>query len=206
MLPTLHLKWERWKYNKTFEVWVSTFGNVRNHSKAPIAPVVGQNGYCWYKVGGSKTQYVLAHRLVMLTWRPTPEAETLTVDHLNHNKRDNSLYNLEWVTFEENQRRAKEDFLDEYVIIHGHKKEKKKPHLLPTIVNLTKKENGQQFIVHKDSMEDMIKVEAAYLGKISGFSRDRFHEILEAFWTGKIPRNTTKTWCGITFEAAYENN
>ena len=45
----------------------------------------------------------------MLTWKPIPDAENLTVDHLNHNKRDNSLINLEWVTFVENQARAKRD-------------------------------------------------------------------------------------------------
>ena len=53
----------------------------------------------------------------MLTWRPIPNAEELTVDHLNHNKRDNSLENLEWVTKEENLRRAAEDLI---------KKDKKK--------------------------------------------------------------------------------
>ena len=32
-------------------------------------------------------------------------------DHLNHNKRDNSLTNLEWVTKEENWRRAESDYI-----------------------------------------------------------------------------------------------
>ena len=49
----------------------------------------------------------------MFTWRPIPNAEALTVDHLDHNKRNNSLSNLEWVTKEENLRRAKIDFLKE---------------------------------------------------------------------------------------------
>ena len=48
----------------------------------------------------------------MLTWRPIPGAEDLTVDHLDHNKRNNALTNLEWVTREENLRRAGEDHLD----------------------------------------------------------------------------------------------
>ena len=46
----------------------------------------------------------------MLTWKPTPEAEQLTVDHLDHNKRNNALYNLEWVSRGENLKRARRDF------------------------------------------------------------------------------------------------
>ena len=38
----------------------------------------------------------------------------MTVDHLNHNKRDNSLKNLEWVTKEENWKRAKEDYCQNF--------------------------------------------------------------------------------------------
>lgn len=109
MLPKLHIRWERWKYNKTFEVYVSTLGNVRNKSRAPLAPKLDQDGYVRIYVGGSKPKYMFLHRLVMLTWKPTPEAEILTVDHLNHNKRDNTLDNLEWVTSEENQIRATRD-------------------------------------------------------------------------------------------------
>ena len=37
--------------------------------------------------------------------------EELSVDHLDHNKRNNALYNLEWVTVAENQRRAAEDYI-----------------------------------------------------------------------------------------------
>jgi hypothetical protein len=39
------------------------------------------------------------------------DAENLTVDHLDHNKRNNSLDNLEWVSEEENLRRAKADLI-----------------------------------------------------------------------------------------------
>ena len=30
LLLKLHFKWERWKYNKEFDVYVSTLGNVNN--------------------------------------------------------------------------------------------------------------------------------------------------------------------------------
>ena len=37
------------------------------------------------------------------------DADTLTVDHINSNPRDNRLVNLEWVSQEENIARAKEN-------------------------------------------------------------------------------------------------
>jgi hypothetical protein len=109
MFPTIKLNIERWKYNPTFELYVSNMGHIRNKSKADVAPKITQNGYCAVYCYGSLNKYVRLHRVVMLTWKPTPEAEELTVDHLDHNKRNNALSNLEWVTFEENQLRAKND-------------------------------------------------------------------------------------------------
>ena len=110
MLPKLILNIERWKYNKTFELYVSNMGHIRNKSKADIAPKIMENGYMVVYVNGSINGYMLLHRVVMLTWKPTPEAEQLTVDHLDHNKRNNALYNLEWVSRGENLKRARRDF------------------------------------------------------------------------------------------------
>lgn len=149
MFPTFHFSIERWKYNKTFEVYVSNKGHFRNSSKADLAPMVLNNGYLAVRVGGSAGEWMLAHRLVMLTWRPTPEAENLTVDHKNHNKRDNSLDNLEWVTQEENLRRAQEDLLSGYNYIGGRivpcKTKKKWGKLLG--VHITNKHNDFDAVV-----------------------------------------------------------
>lgn len=113
MLPTLHLNIERWKFNENYGVWVSTKGRFRNRDKAPLPVKIGENGYCLIRVDCTTCSFALAHRLVMLTWKPTSEAENLTVDHLDHNKRNNALDNLEWVSFSENQKRAKEDLISE---------------------------------------------------------------------------------------------
>ena len=113
MNPSSSALIERWKYNPTFELWVSNMGHIRNKSKADIAPKVKNNGYLVVFVHGSLNKYMALHRVVMLTWRPTPEAEALTVDHLDHNKRNNALSNLEWVSESENQMRAAADFVAE---------------------------------------------------------------------------------------------
>lgn len=104
-------KIERWKFNKTYQVYVSNQGRFRNKSKANIPIKVGNGGYCYIRVECSTCEYVSAHRLVMLTWRPTPDAENLTVDHKDHNKRNNALDNLEWVSNQENLERADRDLL-----------------------------------------------------------------------------------------------
>ena len=120
MFPTIKLNIERWKYNPTFELYVSNMGHIRNKSKADIAPKVAPSGYLTVKVHGSINAYMLLHRVVMLTWKPTPEAEELTVDHLDHNKRNNALSNLEWVVAAENRRRAREDLVTAKEVVDHH--------------------------------------------------------------------------------------
>lgn len=119
MFPTIKLNIERWKYNPTFELYVSNMGHIRNKSKADIAPKIMSNGYVVVYVYGSINCYMLLHRVVMLTWKPTPEAEALTVDHLDHNKRNNALSNLEWVTKEENLRRAEDDYVGRITVYNN---------------------------------------------------------------------------------------
>jgi hypothetical protein len=83
-------------------------GHFRDEHKQPIPVKVNHSGYIYIK---TRNGYVAAHRLVMKTWRPTEDMDNLTVDHLDHNKRNNSLDNLEWVSEKENLRRAKADLI-----------------------------------------------------------------------------------------------
>lgn len=109
MLPKLLISWEKWKFNKEYGVWVSTEGHFKDIHKQPIPyKIYSENGYVYVK---TKHGNKLAHRLVMLTWRPIEDREAFTVDHLNHNKRDCRLANLQWVTQQENTMRAQEDTL-----------------------------------------------------------------------------------------------
>lgn len=109
IFPTLHIEFEKWKFNKEYGVWVSNFGNFKDIHKRPIPKkVYQQNGYVAVK---TKHGNRMAHRLVMYTWCPIEDREAFTVDHLDHNKRNNRVDNLEWVSQTENVMRAKDDIV-----------------------------------------------------------------------------------------------
>lgn len=97
---SIHISFERWKYNKEYNVYVSTLGNVKNNRKVTIRPKVTQTGYMCIDTDGKK---VALHRLVMETFKGK---SNLTIDHIDSNKRNNSLKNLEYVTHEVNLQRA----------------------------------------------------------------------------------------------------
>lgn len=63
----------------------------------------GYNDICLSKDG--KVSYHKIHRLVALTFIPNPENKPC-VNHINCNKRDNHINNLEWVTYKENMQHA----------------------------------------------------------------------------------------------------
>ena len=66
--------------------------------------------------GKNKTNSI--HRLVMLAFKGPSD---LTVDHLDNNKLNNNLDNLEYVTVEENSRRAHLNGLYDYDVFRGEK-------------------------------------------------------------------------------------
>lgn len=103
ILPRFLINIERWKWNSEYRVYVSNTGRFKDEYKKELPIKISNIGYTMIK---TYTGIKLAHRLVMITWRPTRDMENLTVDHLDSNKRNNVLSNLEWVTKEENQRRA----------------------------------------------------------------------------------------------------
>lgn len=96
---------------------VSTEGRVRNINTGKyIKPCIINTGYrdirlfsgdsSYYKTGDYSGRYkhVLLHRLVMTTFNPIDNADEMTVDHINTDKSNNSVSNLEWVTQAENNR------------------------------------------------------------------------------------------------------
>ena len=124
IFPRLHIELERWKWNEEYGYWVSNLGNFKDEQKRTVSPKTDSNYL--RLTNWKKNKSVYAHRLVMLTWQPIPNAKDMTVDHLDHNKRNNRLKNLEWVPYHENQARAQADKVakEEIEVEHtGAKKE-----------------------------------------------------------------------------------
>ena len=111
ILPTITINIERWKWNRKYRVFVSNRGRVKNIDGKVLKAKTTSTGYLAVKVATKKAMFI--HRLVMETWRPIPNSEEMTVDHLDHNKRNNDIRNLEWVTEKENRERAANDQLIE---------------------------------------------------------------------------------------------
>lgn len=106
MLPKIHIEIERWKYNKEFNCWVSNMGNIKDRNKRLIKIFIDdKNGYSKVIINNKVKNL---HRIVLETWNGK---SNLTIDHLDHNKRNNKLSNLEYVSEEENLKRAKEDLI-----------------------------------------------------------------------------------------------
>lgn len=106
MLPRIHLNIEKWKLNKDLNIYVSSFGNFKTRDKKSIKMLTSsKTKYLSIKVNG---KLYSAHRVVLSTFKPT-EDKTLTVDHLDHNVKNNRLDNLEWCSIKENHKRAVND-------------------------------------------------------------------------------------------------
>lgn len=105
---------------------VSNLGRVmiRNYMNRGYTEIVegtlGTNKYLnvCLKLGRNnfKSKPYTIHRLVLETFRPVDGYEKLTVDHINYNKMDNRLCNLQWLTNEENISKGCDPKLRERII------------------------------------------------------------------------------------------
>ena len=78
-------------------------GRLDNRKGKQLRPSVDKDGYervVLTKDGIRKTYSV--HKLVSLAFIPNPENKT-TINHIDGNKRNNNVSNLEWATEKENQ-------------------------------------------------------------------------------------------------------
>ena len=102
--------WQAYPNNRNY--LISTLGRVRGRSGRILHPAKHRQGYLCLKVGRS---HCLVHRLVAETFIPNPEHKA-TVNHINGDKSDNGVVNLEWATQQENNQHAHRTGLAVYTI------------------------------------------------------------------------------------------
>lgn len=73
---------------------------------------IKRNGYLTVDLSKNGiTKTISVHRLVALTFIPNEDTNKTQIDHINCNKKDNRVCNLEWVSDKENRERAKQNNL-----------------------------------------------------------------------------------------------
>lgn len=104
---------EIWQQTKYQNYEVSSYGNVRNTKTGNTLTnsLSRSNGY--YKVtlsikenGVRKTLPIEVHRLVAETFLPYDPLNKFVVDHIDSNKHNNNVSNLQWISVSENIRKA----------------------------------------------------------------------------------------------------
>jgi hypothetical protein len=104
---------EIWKDTEYEPYEVSSHGKVRNKKTGRLlVPAVHHKGYlkAQFRVN-KKTKAFFRHRLVGIAFIPNPY-NLPQIDHLDNDKTNNHVSNLEWVTGAENIRRKMRDGLN----------------------------------------------------------------------------------------------
>lgn len=92
---------EYWKpYDALYDV--STIGRVRRNGK--ILKQSNRLGYrCVTLSAGNEQKSVNVHRLIAATFIPNPYPQKPCVNHIDGDKANNNVNNLEWCTYSENE-------------------------------------------------------------------------------------------------------
>lgn len=104
-------KMEVWKQTNYENYEVSSEGRVRSTKTGKfLKPIISRSNGYWkvtLSISG-KSHPIELHRLLAGTFLNKPQSdERLVVDHINGDKLDNSLSNLQWITHGDNLRKAK---------------------------------------------------------------------------------------------------
>ena len=98
--------WREWPQDP--RIMVSNMGYVVSYKRGepyPLKVSHTNSGYQQVNAGDGHRPSQLVHRMVAETWIPNPNNYT-QVNHINGDKDDNSVENLEWVTQSQNIRHA----------------------------------------------------------------------------------------------------
>lgn len=101
---------KQWKPVKGFEDYeISTDGRLRSHKydrTIVLKPRITYDGYVWYVLSKHGKGYSRrAHRLVAEAFIPNTDNKP-TVNHIDGDKKNNAVDNLEWATLEEQMTHA----------------------------------------------------------------------------------------------------
>ena len=106
LFPKLNIRFERWRYNKEYGLWVSNYGALKTEKKKiPVLPRPTSKSDNYPRIW-AKGRAVAAHRVVAETWCKIPKKlrgrEDLTIDHKDGNIYNWSAKNLQYMTEKEN--------------------------------------------------------------------------------------------------------
>lgn len=124
-----------------------------------------------------KAKDYLIHRLVMNAFNPTDNSN-LEVNHIDGNKENNMLTNLEWVTPKENVRHAHINGLADNT--RGNNKKLNENQVFETIElsktgKYTQKEIGRKFGVNRDTVRAILQ--GKYWGWLTGITQSEIESV-----------------------------
>jgi hypothetical protein len=88
---------------KSYDRYVNIMRGFKRLMKGRVMrPYIGRDGYYYYLLTvNKKSNHIALHRLLAIAFLPNPENKR-EVNHINGDRLDNKLSNLEWVTPKEN--------------------------------------------------------------------------------------------------------
>lgn len=121
----------KYSVDKTGQVYLEEVSPYHKHKEGkPLKSFVNKYGYIEYNLqveDRSKVQHIQAHRLVALCFIPNPENKP-HVNHIDGNKTNNHISNLEWCTASENEQHSY-DFLGKVNAFKGKSRPSGKDYL-----------------------------------------------------------------------------
>ena len=97
------------KYNLKFNYYITDDGKVwSERTQKFLSFQYDKNGYVKVQMRSTdnKSHRYSVHRLVLENFKPVENMENLQVNHIDGDKKNNNLTNLEWTTSEKNIRHA----------------------------------------------------------------------------------------------------